>query len=156
MSTSKTIQLSPGKYKALKNQLEEMKTIGRKLLADKLDQYRSESNPDDPAAYNEVLEEKDSLEREIAEIESTLENADVVEEQCSGGEIGAGCTVKLESLGREVEFDIVSSVESDPEKRKISDESPLGSALKGKKSGDTVEIKTPNGLTAKYKVLSVK
>lgn len=154
MSDKKELQLTPKKFKSLNDQLEEMKTIGRKLLADKLDEYRAESNQEDSAAYNEVLEEKESLEREIIELEDMLKDAKVSKRVCNPKSVGVGCKVTVEASGKKHKYEIVSSIESDPEAGKLSDESPLGVALKGKKAGEKAKVNTPQG-DIEYKVVSI-
>jgi transcription elongation factor GreA len=145
--------LTPEKYKQLKDELAEMKTIGRKLLADKLDQYRSENKSEDGAAFNEVINEKEALESRIEELTEMLDNAEVKEmKNCDNVELG--CKVTLENESGKVDYQVVSSVESDPSQGKISQESPLGSALLGKKKGDKVEFKTPER-SMEYKVVDI-
>lgn len=155
MSNSrKKVFLTPKKYKQLKDELEEMKTIGRKLLANKLDQYRSENQAEDGTAFNEVIAEKEAMEARIEELTDMLANAVVTEKQnCKNVEVG--CKVTIEREGNEVEYQVVSSIESDPSEGKISEESPLGASLLGKKEGDKIKVDTPEA-PVEYKVVKVQ
>jgi transcription elongation factor GreA len=154
MAKKKEVYLTPAKYKQLKDELEEMKTIGRKLLADKLDQYRSDNKSEDGAAFNQVIAEKEAMESRIDELTELLDNANV-KEQKNCKNVQLGCKVVLERDGQERDFQVVSGVESDPSEGKISDDSPLGSALLGKKPGDKVEVDTPDK-PIEYKLVKVK
>jgi transcription elongation factor GreA len=153
MSKAKKVFLTPDKYKQLKDELEEMKTIGRRLLADKLDQYRSENKSEDGAAFNEVIEEKEALENRIDEITDMLDNAEVTEHKnCKAVQLG--CKVTVQKDQKETDFQVVSSIESDPSAGKISEKSPLGSALLGKQKGDKVKVNTPEK-DVEYTVVSI-
>ncbi|MFH1546896.1 MAG: GreA/GreB family elongation factor [bacterium] len=143
-------------YKFLVSKLEEMKTIGRKLLADKLDHYRNDETIEENSAISEVLDEKESLEKEISEIEETLEKSEVIKNGngrvCKAVDIG--CEVQLDLKGKKMKVEVVSSISADPEKKQISSESPLGMALMGKKVGETAKVVTPAGKTI-YKIKKI-
>lgn len=153
MKSNKVVQLTAEKHKQLKDELAEMKSIGRKLLADKLDQYRTDSNSDDGAAFNEVVAEKEALESRIVELEEMLSDAVISRVQVCD-DVRLGCKVSVEIGGKSMDFHLVSSIESDPAEGKISEESPLGSALLGKKKGDKVKVKTPSAST-EYKIVKI-
>lgn len=149
------VKLTKEKNKQLKDELAEMKSIGRKLLADKLNQYRTDSTSDDGAAFNDVVAEKEALEARIVELEDMLSDVVITNVQsCVCDVVGLGCKVSVEIGEKNMEFQIVSSIESDPSKGKISEESPLGSALFGKKKGDKVRVKTPSS-SAEYTILNI-
>ncbi len=155
MADDSKVILTPQKYKQLKDELDELSTIGRKLIADKLDQYRGEVRDEDSAAFSDVLAEKEGIERRIEELTEILENA-IVSDKCEAkGTVSVGCVVKIKKGKKEKEFNIVSPMESDPENNKISNDSPLGKALSGKKVGDEVEVNTPSG-KEKWKVVKIK
>lgn len=155
MKSNKVVQLTKEKHKQLKDELAEMKSIGRKLLADKLNQYRTDSNSEDGVAFNDVVAEKEALEARIVELDEMLENVVISNAQsCVCDVARLGCKVLVEIGDKKMEFHIVSSIESDPAKGKISEESPLGSALLGKKKGDKVRVKTPSSST-EYKILNI-
>ena len=98
------------------------------------------------------------IEAEIAEIEVKLRNCEIINKKdISTSSVSVGCTVKLydETFDEEVEYQIIGSTESDPLKGLISNESPVGKALLGKKKGDVVTVTTPGG-EIEYKILSIK
>jgi len=90
----------------------------------------------------------------ISEIEHILQNVELIKAPKNGGKVQLGATVTLKGANGEKQFQVVGTVEADPLNGKISDESPIGQALLGKKVGDTVEIKTP-AETASYTVASI-
>lgn len=146
LKRKKRVVISQEKYDELKSELEELKTVGRKVIADKLDLYRAEVTEDDGTALSEVLQEKEAMERKIIELTETLENAQI-NDRCEGGEeIGLGCKVTIASGRDSRTVKVVSAVESNPDEDKISESSPLGSALIGRKVGDKVKVKTPQGV----------
>ncbi|MBN2100840.1 GreA/GreB family elongation factor [Candidatus Dojkabacteria bacterium] len=154
-AVKKKVQLTPKKYKALKDEYDELRTIGRKLLADKLDQYRLESEQDDSSAYSAVLEEKMAMEDRIKELSDILESAEVSEGCPSGKDkVSVGCEVTIDVDGKKRDFTVVSPVESDPEEGRLPEDSPLGSALMGRKIGEEFSIDTPTG-KKKVKVESI-
>jgi transcription elongation factor GreA len=90
----------------------------------------------------------------VADIEDILKNATIIRKRNGGSTVQVGATVELESSGKKVTYTIVGPVEADPLEGKISNESPIGQALIGKKEGDDVEIKTPKGKTT-YKLVDI-
>lgn len=106
------------------------------------------------AEYASARAEQERAENRIAEIEHILKNVDVISAPKSGGKVHLGSVVKLKAGSKEKEFQVVGTVEADPLEGKISDESPIGRALLGKKVGDEVEIVTP-AETATYVVSDV-
>ncbi len=149
------VTLTPQKYKELERELEELKGIGRKVLADKLDQYRDDIEEDDANAYSEVQQDKEAMEIRIAELEQLLETAIVTDKCDNNGTVGVGCEVMVQLGRKKNKYCVVSSVESNPEENMISADSPLGQALLGKKVGDEIVVKTPQG-EEKGKILNVK
>jgi transcription elongation factor GreA len=141
-------------YDFLVEKLKEMKTIGRKILADKLDHYRNDENFEENSAISEVLEEKESLEKEIVELEDTLEKSEVVKNGNKCKTVDIGCKVELESKGKKKTINLVSSISSDPESGKVSAESPLGKAIVGKGVGQIAVVDTPQGKN-KFKVVKI-
>lgn len=106
------------------------------------------------AEYASARAEQERAEARIAEIEHILKNVDVISAPKGGGKVHLGSTVTLKGNGKEKHFQVVGTVEADPLSGKISDESPIGKALLGKKVGDEVEIVTP-AETATYKVTKI-
>jgi len=95
------------------------------------------------------------LESHIVELENIIRNAVIIKKSRGKKTIEMGATIKVERDKKVFEYTIVGSNEANPEKRLISNESPLGSAFIGKKEGDLVEVETPKGLV-KYKILEIE
>lgn len=144
MVTKEKVKLTPEKFKQLNNELDELMTIGRKVIANKLNEYRNDSNTiEDGAAYNDVIEEKRQIEDRIMEISKILENSEISTMACDLSKVAVGCSVTVDRNGCEHTFVLVPSLDADPAKGKISDESPIGQALIGKKVGEKVVVDTP-------------
>lgn len=159
MKTSHTNKIEKKKitqrtFKFLMDKLREMKTIGRKLLADKLDHYRNDETYEENSAMSDVLEEKESLEKEISELEGSLEDVEIVKEKGKCKVADVGCKVQLDAKGKKMKIEVVSSLNANPIEKKISSESPLGKAVIGKKVGESVLVETPSGKT-KYKISKI-
>ena len=151
----KALYITKEKKKELEKDLKELVNIKRKEIADKLDWYRDNAEDnDEESAYSEVLEEKELLEHQISELENMLTTAKIIE-HVSTNKVSIGSCVKIKSGNLEHEYLIVSKVEADPTENKISNESPIGKKLLGKKVGDEFEVDTPAGKKT-YKILSIK
>jgi transcription elongation factor GreA len=133
----------------------ELKTLlaDRKEISERIADARAYGDLSENAEYSAARDEQSVNEARITEIENILKNAEIIKER-KGGKICLGSTVTLKN-GRDVQYKIVGAVEADPLDGKISDESPLGQQLMGKKVGDQVAIKTPKG-EVKYAVKLVK
>jgi transcription elongation factor GreA len=125
-------------------------------LADRIRQAREFGDLAENAEYSSAREEQEKVEGRIAEIENILQNVDVIKKPANDSKVRLGSGVKLKSKqgGKMKEFQVVGTVEADPLNGKISDESPIGKALMGKKEGEEVEIKTP-AETAVYKIVDI-
>lgn len=143
--------------KALEQELEELKTVKRKECAEKIKEARSFGDLSENSEYDEAKNEQGFVESRIAELEKMLKNVRVLDESELPQDIVAvGSHVFVEDEdGEKEEYDIVGSTEADPARGRISDESPVGAALLGKRGGDTANIVLPNGVAIQYKVLSV-
>ncbi len=156
MAKKKKVTLTPQAYKQMNDELEELKTIGRKLLADKLDQYRDDGSTEENNAYSEVLGEKEAMEDRIIELTELLDEAKVTDKNPKCDSVGIGCEVEVKSGRSKKSFKIVSAIEPDPDKNQISDESPIGNALMKGKVGDEVSFKRPDGKKAKFEITKIK
>lgn len=140
----KTYQLTLSGKKDLEKELEELKSR-RGAIAQKIADARDFGDLSENAEWDAARDEQAQVETRIAEIEDILLNASVIQ-TANRTQIAVGCTVVLvNAAGKKVEYSIVGSVEADPLEGKISDESPIGQALLGKKVNDKVTIKTPGG-----------
>ena len=138
----KAYQLTPAGKQELENELEELKSR-RGEIAQKIADARDFGDLSENAEWDAARDEQAQVETRIAEIEDILLNAVIIKPN-SSGVVSVGNTVVLKDV-KVVEYTIVGSVEADPLEGKISDESPIGQALLGKKVGDKVTIKTPGG-----------
>ena len=126
----------------------------RPHIADRIKQARELGDLSENAEYQSAREEQDRLETRISELEHILQYAKIIKKPKVDGLVRLGSTVKLKNGGKPLEYQIVGTVEANPGKGKISDESPIGLALLGKKVGDKAEIKTPAGANA-YKITEI-
>ncbi len=155
---AKSVMLTAEGLKQLEEELDLLKGEKRKEIAEKIKVARSYGDLSENSEYDDAKNEQAILEARIATIEATLKVAVVIDENEVGADqsVHVGSLVKVEniSMGREQEFKIIGSNESNPKENKISDESPVGKALLGKKVGDMVEVEVPAGLMT-FKVLGI-
>lgn len=127
----------------------------RSAVADRIKTAREFGDLAENAEYQSARQEQEKNESRIAEIEHILQNAAVINTPTNDSAVELGNNVKLESKnGKTKEFQVVGTVEADPLNGKISDESPIGKALLGKKVGDEIEIKTPAETTV-YRIARI-
>lgn len=123
-------------------------------VAEKIKTAREFGDLSENAEYQTARQEQEKLEARISEVEHILQNVEVIQKPKGDSKVQLGSTVKLKNDGKSKEFQVVGTVEADPLNGKISDESPIGQALLGKKLGDEVEIKTPAETTT-YKIVEI-
>lgn len=157
MAEKKNILTYEG-LKKYEDELHELKVIKRKEVAEKIKEAREQGDLSENAEYDAAKDEQRDIEARIEELEKILKNAEVVvEDEVDLDKINIGCQVKILDLevSEEMLFKIVGSTEANSLKGKISNESPLGKALIGKKVGDVVDAETPVGIL-QYKVLEIQ
>lgn len=138
--------LTPEKKKELENELTHLMTVRRKEIADALEYAKSLGDLSENAEYHQAREDQANCEERISHLDQILKNAEVVDKHHSGVvEVGATVTVVKKGEKDERQFTLVGSEEADSLAGKISNESPLGAALIGKKKGDDVTFETPKG-----------
>lgn len=148
----KLFQITDDGKKELESELAELK--GRRgSIADKIAEARDYGDLSENAEYDAAREEQGLVESRIAEIEDILLNAEIITASRSSS-VKLGSKVELKTGKKTVIYHVVGPVEADPMEGKISNESPIGVALMGKKIGDTAVIKTPKG-EIKYEVIKV-
>lgn len=148
----KLFQITNDGKKELEAELAELK--GRRGdIADKIAEARDYGDLSENAEYDAAREEQGLVESRIAEIEDVLLNAEIIQSSNSSS-VSLGSKVELRTGKKTVSYHVVGPVEADPLEGKISNESPIGLALMGKKVGDTATISTPKG-EIKYEVVSV-
>jgi transcription elongation factor GreA len=137
----------------LKSELAEL-VAARGEIADHIKTAREFGDLAENAEYSSARQDQDRNEARIAELEGILQNSEVIKKPRGDNKVQLGSTVKLKNDGQTKQFQVVGTVEADPLNGKISDESPIGKALLGKKVDDEVEINTPTE-TATYKVADI-
>lgn len=150
--------LSKEKFDELEAELENLKVVGRKEIADKIATARAQGDLSENAEYDSAKDEQRDMEARIAEIEDILKNYEIIEEKGKGTKkVALGSVVKVYDYDdeEEYEFKLVGSIEADSLNNRISNESPLGKAILGTKVDDEVVVETESG-SFKYKVLEIK
>lgn len=153
----KEVFLTREGLKKLEDELENLKTVRRKEMADKIKTARGFGDLSENAEYDEAKNEQAQIEERILKLENMLSNAKTIESHnVSKDTIGIGSKIKILDLDfkDEMNYTIVGSAEADPLKGFISNESPVGKALIGHKVGDEIEVNTGMDV-AKYKILEI-
>jgi transcription elongation factor GreA len=154
----KEIVLTAEGLAKLETELDELKTVHRRDVNDRIRQAKEYGDLSENAEYEDAKQEQAFIEGRILKLEAMIRNARIIDEsEYAADEVHLGALVKVKDLksNESYEFSIVGSAEADPSNRRISNESPLGRALMGHKKGATVDVSTPRGL-AKYKIESIK
>lgn len=154
---AKTIKITDDGLKKLQDELENLKTNGRADIAEKIKVARGYGDLSENSEYDEAKNEQAKIEARIVEIEAMLKNIEIIEDvKGKAKSVVIGVKVKVLDLefDEEDEYRVVGSTEADPANGKISDESPVGKALLGKKVGDEVIVDAPDG-EFKLKVLEI-
>jgi transcription elongation factor GreA len=141
---TKQHQLTESGLEEIRQELEELKQR-RGDVAERLKTAKEEGDLSENADYDAALEEQEYVEGRINEIEDIILNASIINAPQKKGVVELGNTVELKNDGETYTYTVVGSLESDPVAGKISEESPIGQALIGAKTGDTVTIQTPGG-----------
>ena len=158
MAEEKKTLLTYSGLKQYQEELEFLKSVKRKEIADKLKVAREQGDLSENAEYDAAKDEQRDIEARIEQLEKILKNAEVVDEdEVDLEKINVGCKVLVRDMAEkeDCEYKIVGSTEADSLKGKISNESPVGKALIGAKVGDTVKVETVAGVF-KYKVLDIQ
>jgi transcription elongation factor GreA len=154
----KDVILTPEGYKKLTQEIEYLSTEKRREVADRIRTAREFGDIAENAEYDDAKNEQALLEHRIATLEERMRNARVIEKKDIAKDVvSVGSKVRLRDLDAKqtVEYRIVGSAEADPAENKLSNESPVGKAILGKKKGETVEVSAPRG-AMKFKILEIK
>jgi len=147
--------LSAEGLEKLMQELKELKTVKRREMAAKIEAAKALGDLSENAEYHDAKEELAMVEKRIYDINDILHNVAMIEEERGSKDIAhIGSVVGVTMHGKPKTFTIVGSSEAEPAIGKISNESPLGNALLGAMAGQTVEVRTPAGVT-EYKIISV-
>jgi transcription elongation factor GreA len=154
-----TVYVSRERMRELQEELHQLKTQARAEVARKIAEARSHGDLSENADYDAALHEQELLEIRIAKLEQLVSSAKVIDpsELPNDDRVYLFCTVRLlnERTNSEMTFTLVSAAEADFERNLLSVTSPLGKALLGKRSGETVEARTPSGVV-RYRILSIE
>ena len=148
---AKPVMLTADGFKQLEEELDFLKGEKRKEIAEKIKVARSYGDLSENSEYDDAKNEQAILEARIVTIEATLKNAVLInEDDMNNEQIHIGSKIKVENIkmGKTFDYKIVGSNESNPREGKISDESPIGIALLGRKVGDVIEVDAPAGVIA--------
>ncbi|MGZ4386122.1 MAG: transcription elongation factor GreA [Gaiellaceae bacterium] len=154
----KEVILTPEGYERLKDEIEYLSTTKRREVADRIRIAREFGDIAENAEYDDAKNEQAMLEHRIATLEERLRDARVIEEhEVRSDAVSIGTRVRLRDIeaNRTVEYHIVGSAEANPAENRLSNESPVGRAILGRKKGETVEVTAPRG-TLKFKILEIK
>ena len=157
MAEKKNILTYAG-LKKYEEELHDLKVVRRQEVAQKIKEAREQGDLSENAEYDAAKDEQRDIELRIEELEKLLKNAEVVvEDEIDLEKINVGCKVKVYEIDEdeEMEFKIVGSTEANSLQNKISNESPVGKALIGRKVGDVVDVETQVGVI-QYKVLDIQ
>lgn len=155
--TEKKVVLTYEGLKKMEEELEELKTVRRKDVAEKIKEARGQGDLSENAEYDAAKEEQAEIESRIVTLEKLLRNAEVIDDdEVSSDIISVGCKVRIFDVEFEEEtvYNIVGSAEADPMAGRISNESPVGLGLIGHREGETVTIETPSG-PVEFKILEI-
>ncbi len=157
MAEKKNILTYEG-LKKLEDELQDLKVVQRREIAQKIKEAREQGDLKENAEYDAAKDEQRDIEARIEQIEKILKNAEVVlDEEIDLNKISIGCVVRVLDIeyDEEEEYKLVGSSEASSLQNKISNESPIGRALLGAQVGDVVEVDAPMGIV-QYKVLSIQ
>ena len=145
MAEKKTKYTQEG-FQKLIDELEYLKTVRRAEVKEMLKTARDFGDLSENSEYDEARDQQAKVEARILELDALIKNGEVISDDATANQINIGCTVVIKYKdGKEVIYQLVGSNEVDPMNKKISDHSPIGSALIGKVAGDSVTIVTPAG-----------
>ncbi|HKP16911.1 MAG TPA: transcription elongation factor GreA [Gaiellaceae bacterium] len=155
---AKEIVLTREGYEKLKQEIEHLSTEKRREVADRIRIAREFGDIAENSEYDDAKNEQALLEHRIAMLEERLLSARVIEKKDVAKDVvSVGSKVKLRDMaaGKTVEYKIVGSAEANPAEQKLSNESPVGKAILGRKKGEVVEVAAPRG-SLKFKILDIK
>ncbi|ABO48723.1 transcription elongation factor GreA [Desulforamulus reducens MI-1] len=153
----KDVMLTVTGLKQLEDELEQLKTVKRRQVAERIKQAIEFGDISENSEYEDAKNEQAFIEGRILTLEKMLRNAKIIDDENLDNEVvSLGSKVILKDLefGDELEYSIVGSVEADPDANKISNESPVGRAILGQSKGSVVEVNVPAGIL-KYEIVDI-
>ncbi|MDQ3889060.1 MAG: transcription elongation factor GreA [Actinomycetota bacterium] len=153
----KEVLLTPEGYQKLKEEIQYLSTERRREVAERIKQAREFGDITENSEYDDAKNEQMMLEHRIAQLEDRLAHARVIDEEVGTDVVGVGTRVRLEDIdaNETLEYFIVGSAEANPAEYKLSNESPVGKAIIGRRKGETVEVTAPRG-ALRFKIIDIK
>ena len=155
----KDVILTPAGSNPLTNELDVLRTSSRHEIAERIAAAREFGEIAENAEYDDAKNEQMMLEHRISQLEERLANAQVIDKKrVDTSVVSIGAVVRLRDVDAKetTEYFIVGSAEANPAENKLSNESPVGKAIMGRKKGETVEVVTPRGSKVKFKIMEIK
>jgi len=155
----KDVILTPEGLEKLKQEIEHLSTEKRREVAERIKEARDFGDISENSEYDDAKNEQAMLEQRIASLEDKLRSASVIDSSELDNDVvrvGSLVNVKDEGSGKSLKYTIVGSTESNPAENKLSNESPVGKALVGKKRNDEVSVQLPNGKARKLKITKIE
>jgi transcription elongation factor GreA len=156
---AKDVILTPQGLEELKDKIDYLSTERRREVAERIKEAREFGDISENSEYDDAKNEQAMLERQIAELEDKLRSAQVIDEKSVTNEVvavGVTVHVKDQKTDKSVKYKIVGSSEANPAENKLSNESPVGKALLGKKRGQLVSVPVPRGPARKFKITKIE
>ncbi|MBW3592960.1 MAG: transcription elongation factor GreA [Actinobacteria bacterium] len=153
----KEVLLTPEGYAKLQEEIQYLSNERRREVAERIKEAREFGDIAENSEYDDAKNEQAMLEHRIAQLEDRLAHARVIDEEVSTDAVGIGTRVRLKDIdaNETVEYHIVGSLEANPAEHKLSNESPVGKAILGRKKGETVEVAAPRG-SLRFKIMDIK
>jgi transcription elongation factor GreA len=155
----KEVILTPEGHEKLKEEIEHLSTVKRREVAERIKQAREFGDIAENSEYDDAKNEQAMLEKQIAELEDKLRSASVIDEKSVSTDVvsvGSIVHVKDQKTDKSVKYKIVGSAEANPSEMKLSNESPVGKALLGRKRGEVVSVPVPRGPQRKLKITKIE
>ncbi len=155
----KDVILTPEGYKQLKKELDYLRVDRRREVAERIAAAREFGEIAENAEYDDAKNEQMMLEHRISQLEERLAHARLIDtKRVDTSVVSIGSVVRLRDVDAKetIEYFIVGSAEANPAEQKLSNESPVGKAIMGRKKGETVEVITPRGSKVKFKIMEIK
>ena len=153
----KTYKLTAERLQALQDELNYLRTVREKEVAEQIKEARSFGDLSENSEYDEAKNEQGRMFSRMVELEEIISHAQVITKGQEAGKVAAGCRVSVLDLdtGEEEVYSVVGSQEANPLEARISDESPFGRALVGRQTGDEVRVEVPAG-TLRYRIVNIE
>jgi len=153
---SREIALTPEGQAKLEEELRMLETVKRREVGERIKEAKEFGDISENSEYDDAKNEQAWVESRIIEVTQILAHATIIDAPTKSDKVALGSKVRLESAtGATHNYQVVGSAEADPAQNKISNESPVGSAILGRKKGETVEVTTPSGKVVTYTILSI-